>query len=99
MKVYNTLSGQKEEFLPEGDEVKMYVCGVTPYSDCHIGHAMCYVIFDVVRRYLQFRGYKVKYVQNVTDIDDKIIERAGRLGVPTRELAEKYTSSYFEARR
>ncbi len=73
MKVYNTLSGQKEEFLPRGDEVKMYVCGVTPYSDCHIGHAMSYIIFDVIRRYLQFRGYKVKYVQNVTDIDDKII--------------------------
>ncbi len=96
MKVYNTLSGQKEEFLPQGSEVKMYVCGVTPYSDSHIGHAMSYVIFDVIRRYLQFRGYKVKYVQNVTDIDDKIIERAGRLGVSTNELAVKYTSSHFE---
>ncbi len=96
MKVYNTLSGQKEEFLPQGDEVKMYVCGVTPYSDCHIGHAMSYVIFDVIRRYLQFRGYKVKYVQNITDIDDKIIDRASKLGVSTHELAEKYTDSYFE---
>ncbi len=96
MKVYNTLSGQKEEFLPQGDEVKMYVCGVTPYSDCHIGHAMSYVIFDVIRRYLQFRSYKVKYVQNITDIDDKIIDQANRLGISTHELAEKYTSSYFE---
>ncbi len=96
MKVYNTLSGQKEEFLPQGDEVKMYVCGVTPYSDCHIGHAMSYVVFDVIRRYLQFRDYKVKYVQNITDIDDKIIDRAGKIGVSTHELAEKYTSSYFE---
>jgi len=96
MKVYNTLSGQKEEFLPQGDEVKMYVCGVTPYSDAHIGHAMSQVIFDVIRRYLQFRGYKVKYVQNVTDIDDKIIDRANGLGISTRELAEKYTNSYFE---
>ncbi len=96
MKVYNTLSGQKEEFLPQGDEVKMYVCGVTPYSDCHIGHAMSYVIFDVIRRYLQFGGYKVKYVQNITDIDDKIIDRAGKLGISTHELAEKYTHSYFE---
>jgi len=96
MKVYNTLSGQKEEFLPQGDEVKMYVCGVTPYDNCHIGHGMSYIIFDVISRYLQFRGYKVKYVQNITDIDDKIIDRANQLGISTRELAEKYTNSYFE---
>ena len=96
LKVYNTLSGQKEEFLPQGDEVKMYVCGVTPYSDSHIGHAMSYVIFDVIRCYLQFRGYKVKYVQNITDIDDKIIDQANRLGTSTSELAEKYASGYFE---
>jgi len=96
MKVYNTLSGQKEEFLPQSDEVKMYVCGVTPYDHCHIGHGMSYIIFDVIRRYLQFRGYKVKYVQNITDIDDKIIDRANKLGIPPRELAEKFTDSYFE---
>ena len=95
MKVYNTLSGQKEEFLPHGDEVKMYVCGVTPYDDCHIGHGMSYIIFDVIRRYLQFRGYKVKYVQNITDIDDKIIDRAGKLGISTGELAEKFVTRYF----
>jgi len=74
----------------------MYVCGVTPYSDAHLGHAMSYMIFDAIRRYLQFRGYKVKYVQNITDIDDKIIDRANKLGVSIRELAEKYTNSYFE---
>jgi len=96
MKIYNTLSAQKEEFSPQGDEVKMYVCGVTPYDHCHIGHAMSYIIFDVVRRYLQFRGYKVRYVQNITDIDDKIIDRANQLGISTSELAEKYASSYFE---
>ncbi|MFC1966932.1 cysteine--tRNA ligase [Chloroflexota bacterium] len=96
MKVYNTLSGKKEEFLPEGSEVNMYVCGVTPYSDAHIGHALSQVIFDVIRRCLQFRDYKVKYVQNVTDIDDKIIDRANKLGISTRELAEKYANSYFE---
>jgi len=95
MKVYNTLSGQKEEFLPQGDEVKMYVCGVTPYDDCHIGHGMSYIIFDVIRRYLQFRGYKVKYVQNITDIDDKIIDRAGKLGISTGELAERFITRYF----
>jgi cysteinyl-tRNA synthetase len=96
MKVYNTLSGKKEEFSPQGSQVRMYVCGVTPYDDAHIGHAMSYVIFDVIRRYLKFRGYKVKYVQNVTDIDDKIIDRAGKLGIPPAELAEKFTRSYFE---
>jgi len=95
VKVYSTLSGQKEEFLPQGDEVKMYVCGVTPYDDCHIGHAMSYIVFDVIRRYLQFRGYKVKYVQNITDIDDKIIDRADKLGISTGELAEKYINNYF----
>jgi cysteinyl-tRNA synthetase len=96
MKLYNTLSGKKEEFQPQGDEVKMYVCGVTPYDDAHIGHAMSYVIFDVIRRYLKFRGFKVKYVQNVTDIDDKIIDRANKLSVPPAELAQKYAESYFE---
>ena len=96
MKVFNTLSGQKEEFLPQGDEAKMYVCGVTPYDNCHIGHAMSYIIFDVIRRYLRFRGYKVKYVQNITDIDDKIIDRATKLGITPAELAQKYTDSYFE---
>ncbi len=96
MKIFNTLSGQKEEFLPQGDTVRMYVCGVTPYDDAHLGHAMSYIIFDVIRRYLKFRGYKVKYVQNVTDIDDKIIDRAHRLGISARELADKYTNSFFE---
>ncbi len=96
MKIFNTLSGQKEEFLPHSDEVKMYVCGVTPYDDCHIGHAMSYIIFDVIRRYLQFRGYKVKYVQNITDIDDKIIDRANKLAISAHELAERFIRGYFE---
>jgi cysteinyl-tRNA synthetase len=96
MKLYNTLSGKKEEFQPIGGEVKMYVCGVTPYDDAHIGHAMSYVIFDVIRRYLKFRGFKVKYVQNVTDIDDKIIDRANQRDIPPAELAQKYADSYDE---
>jgi len=95
MKVYNTLSGRKEEFVA-GDPVKMYVCGVTPYSDCHIGHAMSYIIFDVIRRYLEFRGYRVKHIQNFTDIDDKIIARASQLGTSPQELAEGLISQYFE---
>ncbi|MFH1775651.1 MAG: cysteine--tRNA ligase [Chloroflexota bacterium] len=96
MKVFNTLSGRKEEFSPQGNEVRMYVCGVTPYDHAHLGHAMSYVIFDVIRRYLKFRGYRVKYVQNITDIDDKIINRASSVGISTEDLAEKFTISYFE---
>ncbi|MCX7912724.1 MAG: class I tRNA ligase family protein, partial [Dehalococcoidales bacterium] len=96
MKLFNTLTGRKEDFIPMDDTVKMYVCGVTPYDDAHLGHAMSYIIFDVIRRYLRFRGYRVRCVQNVTDIDDKIINRANRLGITARELAEKYTGRYFE---
>ncbi|HEX76719.1 MAG TPA: cysteine--tRNA ligase [Dehalococcoidia bacterium] len=96
MRLFNTLSGQKEEFYPKGETVTMYVCGVTAYDDCHIGHAMSYVIFDVIRRYLEFKGYKVKHVQNFTDIDDKIINRAQQLGIPAQELADKYNSEYFK---
>jgi len=96
MKVYNTLSGQKEEFVPQGDEVTMYVCGINPYADCHIGHAMSYIVFDVVRRYLEFRGYKVRHVQNITDVEDNIIERANKLGISIKELTEKYTERYFK---
>jgi len=96
MRVLNTLSGRKEEFSPRGDVVTMYVCGVTVYDDCHIGHAMSYVIFDAIRHYLEFKGYEVKYVQNFTDIDDKIIERSQRLGMPALELANKYISEYFD---
>jgi len=96
MKVFNTLLGKKEDFLPQTDEVKMYVCGITPYSDAHLGHAMSYIVFDVIRRYLLFKGYKVKYVQNITDIDDKLIDRSRQSGTSVKELAERYTASYFE---
>ena len=95
MKVFNTLTGQKEEFRPKGKTVNIYVCGVTVYDDCHIGHAMSYVLFDVIRRYLEFKGYKIKHVQNFTDIDDKIINRANQLGVSSSELADKYIDEYF----
>jgi cysteinyl-tRNA synthetase len=95
VKVYNTLSAREEEFVPQGDVVRMYVCGVTPYAECHLGHAMSYVVFDMVRRYLEFRGYRVKHVQNFTDIDDKIIKRAQEAGVTPGELAEKFIAQYF----
>jgi cysteinyl-tRNA synthetase len=96
MKIYSTLSGQKEDFIPLGDTVTMYVCGINPYSDSHIGHALSYIVFDVVRRYLEYRGYKVKHVENVTDVEDNIIARANKLGIPLRELTDKYTVRYFE---
>jgi cysteinyl-tRNA synthetase len=96
MKIFNTLSGKKEDFQPRGDVVTMYVCGINPYSDSHIGHAMSYIIFDVVRRYLEFRGYNIKHVENVTDVEDNIIATANRLGIPVKELTDKYTERYFE---
>jgi len=95
MKIYNTLSGRKEDFMPQDDTVKMYVCGVTPYAPSHLGHAMSYIVFDTIRRYLEFRGYKVKYVQNFTDIDDKIIARANESGISAKELAQKFIDQYF----
>ncbi len=97
MKIWNSLTGRKEDFtIPGGGAVKMYVCGVTPYDTAHIGHAMSYIVFDVIRRYLEFRGYEVRHVQNFTDVDDKIIARAERLGVPAIELAQQYVDSYLE---
>jgi len=96
MKIHNTISGQKEEFIPMGDTVTMYVCGVTPYDNSHFGHAMSYTFFDVIRRYLKYSDYKLKYVQNITDIEDKIMMRANQRGMSTTELAEKYTASYLE---
>jgi cysteinyl-tRNA synthetase len=95
MKVFNTLTGQKEDFHPRTDVVTMYVCGITAYDECHVGHAMAYIVFDVIKRYLRFKGYQVKHVQNFTDIDDKIIERANQLGMPPAELANRYTDQYF----
>jgi cysteinyl-tRNA synthetase len=96
MKISDTLSGKKEEFKPHGSVVTMYVCGINPYADSHIGHGMSYIIFDVIRRYLEFRGYKVKHVENVTDVEDNIINHANRLGITVKELTEKYTLRYFE---
>jgi cysteinyl-tRNA synthetase len=96
MKITDTLTGQKKEFQPLGDTVTMYVCGINPYSDSHIGHGMSYVIFDVVRRYLEFRGYKVRHVENITDVEDNIINHANRLGITVKELTEKYAARHFE---
>jgi cysteinyl-tRNA synthetase len=96
VRVFNTLTGQKEQFEPYGrDQVKMYVCGVTPYSDAHVGHAMSSIVFDTIRRYLEYRGYRVTYIQNFTDIDDKIINRANRLKLPAQDLADRYIGEFY----
>ena len=97
MKIYNTLTRKKEEFVPiEEGKVKMYVCGPTVYNYFHIGNARPFVVFDTMRKYLEYRGYKVKYVQNFTDVDDKIINRAKEEGVSAGEISEKYIAEYFK---
>ena len=97
MKLYNTLTRKKEEFKPiEEGKVKMYVCGPTVYNFFHIGNARPFIIFDTFRRYLEYRGYEVTYVQNFTDVDDKIINRANEEGITPFELADKYIEEYFK---
>ncbi len=97
MKIYNTLTGRKEEFaslIP--NKVKIYVCGVTVYDHCHIGHARSAIVFDVIRRYIRYKGFDVKYVRNFTDIDDKIINRAKQEGIAWDAVAGKYTDEYYK---
>lgn len=97
IRVYNTLSKQKEEFAPsESGKVKMYVCGVTPYNHPHIGNARPFITWDVIKRYLQKRGYEVVHVQNFTDVDDKIINAANAEKVTWDVIADRYIASYFE---
>ena len=95
MKLFDSLTGEKREFAPHDDTVKMYVCGVTPYSSSHVGHAMSYVYFDTLRRYLEYSGYQVKHVQNFTDIDDKIIDAAGRQETSPVTLVEELVEEYL----
>jgi len=97
LRIYNTLSAAKEDFIPlVPGKASMYVCGVTVYDNCHIGHARANVAFDVVYRYLQHAGYDVTYVRNYTDIDDKIINRANREGVPFNVITERYITAFDE---
>ena len=97
MKLYNTLTGESTEFAPaDGKTVKMYVCGVTPYSSTHIGHALSYVAFDVLRRYVEHLGFEVRHVQNFTDVDDKIIQRAQEQGIDPTALAEQFIDDFFQ---
>jgi len=95
--IYNSLSRKKEEFIPlNPPKVNIYSCGVTVYDDCHIGHARSLYIFEVIRRYLKYRGFEVRFVRNITDIDDKIINRANELKVDWKELVKKYIDRYYE---
>ena len=89
MKIHNSMSKTKEEFIPiNAPEVKMYACGITVYDDCHIGHAKQAITFDIIRRYLSYKGYKVTYVRNYTDVDDKIIARANELGINALDYSQ-----------
>ena len=96
MQLYNTLTRRKEEFEPAGDEVTMYVCGITTSGYSHIGHAFSSIVFEVLHRYLEYRGYRVRRVQNFTDIDDKVIARAQIEQQPVEEVAQKYLDAYVE---
>lgn len=96
MKIYNTMTRQKEDFVPlDENEVRIYACGPTVYNYIHIGNARPLCVFDVLRRYLEYRGYNVKFVQNFTDIDDKIIKRANEEGVSYEEISEKYINEFW----
>ncbi len=96
MKLYNTLTREKEEFVPVNEgEVKMYSCGPTVYNYFHIGNARPFIIFDTLRKYFEYKGYKVKFVQNFTDIDDKMIENANGQGIDVKKLADKFINEYF----
>ena len=97
LRVYNTMSGKKENFQPRvPGKVGMYVCGVTVYDYCHIGHARANIVFDIIYRYLQFSGYETTYVRNYTDVDDKIINRANEWGISSQDLAEEFITAFDE---
>ena len=96
LSLFNTLSGEKEPFSAPNNTVRMYVCGITPYAPSHIGHAMFSVVFDVVRRFLEFKGFVVNHVQNFTDIDDKMIAASAEMGITIVELAESNIQQYLE---
>ena len=97
MKIFNSQTGKKEKLTPlDGEQVRMYICGMTVYDDTHIGHARTFLCFDLIVRYLRNTGYKVNYIRNITDVDDKIITRAKELNVDATELTDKYIASMEE---
>ena len=97
MKIFNSQTGKKEKLVPlDGEKIRMYICGMTVYDDTHIGHARTFLCFDLIVRYLRNSGYKVNYIRNITDVDDKIINRAKELNVDATELTDKYIASMQE---
>lgn len=97
MRIYNTLTRRKQEFVPiDTNEIKIYSCGPTVYDYFHIGNARPFIVFDTLRRYLEYRGYKVKFVQNFTDIDDKMIKRANEEGITVKELGDRFIKEYYK---
>ena len=96
MNLHDTLTAKTKELTTTDGSIKMYVCGITPYAAAHIGHAMRSVVFDVLRRYLEYKGFDVKYVENFTDIDDKMIASANDMGITVQDLAEKNIAAYLE---
>ncbi|MBK1812575.1 cysteine--tRNA ligase [Clostridium sp. YIM B02505] len=97
MKIYNSLTNRKEEFIPiEQNKVRMYVCGPTVYNFFHIGNGRTFIVFDTIRRYFEYRGFEVKFVQNFTDIDDKMINKANEEGTTVKELGDRYIDEYYQ---
>ena len=97
LRLYNTLTGSKEVFEPlQPGKARMYVCGVTVYDYCHIGHARSGLVFDVLRRHLEYSGFAVEFAKNFTDVDDKIIARAHERGMSAKQITDKYIQAYYE---
>src|ERR1700733_10485844 len=97
LRLYNTLTRAVEEFTPQGDRVKIYVCGLTPSAEAHLGHARSFMFFDVLRRYLIHRGYEVTFMQNVTDIDDRSINTARETGEDWRAIVKRNYDSFRDS--
>src|SRR5690348_5989468 len=95
MKLFNTLTQSLEIFTPISDTVRIYVCGITPYDTTHLGHAFTYISFDTLIRYLEYKGYTVKYVQNLTDIDDSILAKSREVGIAWDELGQRETERFL----
>ena len=96
MQLYNALSRTKEAFEPQGNAVTIYVCGITPYDTTHLGHSFTYASFDVLIRYLAYLGHEVNYVQNVTDVDDDILNKAQEVGEDWKEIGDRWTAHFID---
>src|SRR2546426_6055656 len=100
LQVFNTLTAKKEEFVPlSGKTVRMYACGPTVYDLCHLGHARMAIVFDVIQRYLRYSGYDLTFVRNITDVDDKIINRAAEIGIRPEQLARENIFTFWRDMR